>query len=149
MIRFAALAAACAMAGAALAEPATLSECDGFTASARNLMMPPSESIRQFANGAVRLYWLDTTEPACCSSHLMVIQPAPNDPYEMCTLVSASENLGFGGMDLSGAAANYEPTVGLTVSIPVNVWEGDGPDPATLYVVINQGAGTVTTEVVQ
>ena len=149
MIRFAAVAAVFALASAATAEPAALSECDGYTASARNLMMPPSESIRQFANGAVRLYWLDTTEPACCSSHLMVIQPAPNDPYEMCTLVSASENLGFGGMNLAEAEANYEPTVGLTVSIPVNIWEGDGPDPAMLYVVINQGAGTVMTEVVQ
>ena len=132
-----------------MAEPATVGPCEGYAANASNLMMPPAEGIRQFADGAVRLYWLDTVEPACCSSHLMVIQPAVDAPYEMCSLVSASDNFGFGGMDLAGAVANYDPTVGLTVSIPVNIWEGDGPDPATLYVVINQGAGTVTTEVVQ
>lgn len=148
MIRSAAL-AAIALASTAMAEPATVGPCEGFAANASNLMMPPSESIRQFADGAVRLYWLDTVEPACCASYLMVIQPAVDEPYEMCSLVSASGDLGFGGMDLAGAVANYDPTVGLTISIAVNLWDGEGPDPATLYTVVNQGAGTVTAEVVQ
>lgn len=146
--RLGSAALACLLGAAANADPIAIGPCEGHAADAQNLMMPPEESVRQFANGDVRLYWLDTVEPACCSSHLMVIQPAPGEPFEQCRLVSMGAGMGFGGFDLRGAKAFYDPAEGLTVQIPTGIWEGDGPEPGMLNVLINQATGSLSGEVV-
>ncbi|MFZ5964113.1 hypothetical protein ACOXXX_14270 [Thalassococcus sp. BH17M4-6] len=125
------------------APAAIVRDCNRFEARADNLMMPPAESIRTFANGDIRLMWLDTTEPACCSSHLMVTLPSPEDPGLICALVSRDDALGFGGLDLPGAVASYDPARGLQVKVPANLWTGDAIAPLDLTVTINQQTGVV------
>jgi hypothetical protein len=123
---------------------AIVRDCDTGEARADNLMMPPAQSIRTFANGAVRLMWLDTIEPACCSSHLMVTLPAPEELGLVCVLISRGEWMGYGGFDLPRAQATYDPATGLTVQVPANIWNGEEMPPVWLTLTVNQGAGTVT-----
>ena len=113
---------------------------------AQNLWMPAAEGIRLYANGAVRLFWLDTGEPACCSSHLMVALPDPDQPGQICRVLSMPGGAGFRGLDLAGAKAKYDPGFGLLVGVAVNVWDGDGPGRAYLMVLINQASGTIAAE---
>jgi hypothetical protein len=134
----------------ALAQPlaaASLRDCDTPTASAANLWFPGEDGLRSFANGAIRMLWLDTNEPACCSSHLMVVMAHPTEMGQSCWLVSADGgNLGFGGFDLRGATASYDPSRGLTVAVPANIWQGDGPAPSLLVLTLNQATLSLAVE---
>lgn len=138
------------LAGAAGAAPIATIPCDEtYISSAENLMMPPSESIRTYAEGAVRLMWLDVMEPACCSSYLMVVQPNPEGIGEICRIVTPSGDAGFGGIDLPGTEGFYDAETGLTLQIPVNFWEGSGGELGILYLTINQATGGLVGEEVQ
>ena len=57
----------------------------------------------------------------------------------MCTMVSVSEGIGFSGMDIGPAAASYDPARGLTVTLPVGVYNAAtaGFDQGNLSVTIN------------
>ena len=81
----------------------------------------------------IRLVVLDTIEPAAGAFHLAILHP-PRDELgsPMCSQVSASEGMGFGGMDIGPATASYDPARGLTVSLPVSVYD---PDAAEFYSV--------------
>ena len=117
--------------------------------SAANLVMPPEDSVRPFANGAVRLFWLDVAEPACCASYLMVVQPAPEDYGEICRIIGPSGSAGFGGIDLPGTEAFYDADTGLTLQIPVSYWEETVTGFGTLYLTVDQAEGTVFGEEVK
>ena len=145
MIRSVALASVFALAGqGALAD--VTRDCGTFEANARNLVLPPEIGIRTFAEGAIRMFYLDTGgEPACCSSHLMVVLPSPEDPGDICTLISNERNFGYGGLDLAGAVASYDAATGLSVDVPVRVFDGADFVDETLTVTINQQSGVVAT----
>lgn len=130
-----------------IAGAASVAGCDRPLASAANVMSFDAAGHRSFANGAIRLIWLDTTEPACCSSHLMVQMFHATEMGQSCWIVSADDGeLGFGGFDLPGARATYDPARGLTVAIPANVFGGDGPVPALLTLTLDQGAQTIAVD---
>lgn len=118
-------------------------DCDRFEANARNLMMPPDVAVRSFANGDVRAIWLDTIEPACCSSHLMVTYWMPELSTEFCALVSGDGGLGFSGLDMSNLQAQYDPATGLTLSLLAGRYDGMGSVMSQLSVTINRATGTV------
>jgi hypothetical protein len=107
---------------------------------------PWEANTRLFANGEIRLVVLDTVEPAAGAFHLVILHP-PRDTLgiPMCSMVSAAEGLGFGGMDLRPAEAAYDPARGLTVALPVSVYDPDSADffDRTLSVTINQASGQV------
>ena len=84
-----------------IALPATAQEvrdCETWEANARNLMMPPEVAVRSFANGEVRAIGLDTSEPACCSAHLMVDYFVATEPFPLCALISGPNGGGFSGL---------------------------------------------------
>ncbi|SHJ47889.1 hypothetical protein SAMN04488012_11031 [Palleronia salina] len=125
-----------------------LRDCDTFEANARNLVFPVDANTRSFANGAVRFITLDTGgEPACCSAHLMVLLPDPEEPFDICRLISHRDSLGFTGLSLDRADAGYDPARGLRVAIPGVVQDGSGPRPLTLGVGVNQQTGVVTADI--
>jgi len=138
------LALAAALLAAAPAAAQTIRGCDSFETSARNLIDPLSDTVRDYANGAIRVIGLDTAEPACCSYHVMVIHPLPDEPYPGCTLVSWRENLGFGGLRMGATTARYDPAIGLVVSIPASAHAEDGgARGVSLDLTVNQALGTV------
>ncbi|NVK14538.1 MAG: hypothetical protein HWE35_10185 [Rhodobacteraceae bacterium] len=134
------------MAMAQSARPASVPCHQSPVAGAQNIWMPVEEGIRLYSDGEVRLFWLDTEEPACCSSHLMVVMPNPDMPGQICRVFSMPNGEGFRGLDLAGAEANYDPNHGLLVGTAVNTWQGDGPGLAFLMVLINQGEGTIEAQ---
>lgn len=143
---------------AALAAPAAaqvVTDCK-WIGAAQNILEPWEVHSRTYANGAIRVAVADTGgEPACCSSHLMVLSPSSDgrhDPvWRQCRIVSASEGLGFYSVDVPGIAASYDPARGLLLSVPVGHWHegiegGMPPIVERMEVRINQATGSVTVE---
>ncbi|MFP7569760.1 hypothetical protein [Marivita sp. S2033] len=128
------------------ATPQVVRSCDTFEANARNLMFPVEQNTRSFANGDIRLIALDTGgEPVCCSAHLMVLFPAPEDPGGLCALISNDGSLGWAGILLEKATALYDPAIGLTVSVPVIEYiDGIQDTRLSIAVNVNQQSGVVT-----
>lgn len=148
----AALSGWAALSGSALAQvayPVSVPCHQSPVAGAQNIRMPMDEGVRLYANGNVRLIWLDTEEPACCSSHLMVAMAKPDEPGQVCRVFSMPGGEGFRGMDLAGAEASYDPKRGLLVGTAVNTWRGDGAGLAFLMVLINQGKGTIDAQLMK
>lgn len=142
----------------ALSTPAAaqiVTECE-WIGAAQNILEPWEVHSRTYANGAIRVAVADTGgEPACCSSHLMVLSPSGDgreDPvWRQCRIVSASEGLGFYAIDIPGIIASYDPARGLLLSVPVAHWhdgvnDGRPPIPERMEVRINQANGSVTVE---
>lgn len=107
---------------------------------------PWEANTKLFANGEIRLVVLDTVEPAAAAFHLVILHP-PRDELGLpvCSMVSAAEGYGFGGMDLGPAEAGYDPARGLTVTLPIRAYDPDSADflDRTLSVTINQASGQV------
>ncbi len=124
----------------------SLRDCNTFEANARNIYGPYAETIRDYANGAIRVIALDTAEPACCSYHVMVNHPAGDDPYQICTLISRDDQMGFSALFMDRVEASYDPATGLTVTLPTGRWDEAAGimHEEMLAFTVNQAAGTVT-----
>lgn len=129
------------------AAAASLRDCDTFEASAQNLVFPVENSTRSFANGAIRVIGLDTGgEPACCSTHVMVLLAARNEPGQTCVLISREGTMGWLDADIAGAGANYDPATGLHIRVPVQVYDGSGSVPDRLVITVNQATGRIVAQ---
>lgn len=122
----------------------SLRDCDTFEANARNTYGPYEETIREFANGAIRVIALDAVEPASGSFHVMVTYPHPEDPWQQCALISNQDNIGFGWLNMAETDASYDPATGLTVTVPVENVSGVASWDQLLTITVNQATGTVT-----
>ncbi|PIV74954.1 MAG: hypothetical protein COW55_07380 [Rhodobacteraceae bacterium CG17_big_fil_post_rev_8_21_14_2_50_65_11] len=124
----------------------TLRGCDTFEANARNTYPPYEQTIRGYANGAIRVIALDTGEPACCSFHVMVTHPSQDGLYADCTLISAGGSLGFGALFVDRIGAVYDAATGLTVTLPVGHWDAAAGvmREVPLGFTVNQATGTVS-----
>ena len=124
-------------------------ECSA-TASATNLVAPIDRATRIFANGAVRFFHVDVEEPVCCSSRIVVGAPSgdgSDDPiFTMCREIVQTDGYGFQDVDLPSAQARYDPVIGLTVDVPVRLYDDGGPGiRRTVRILVNQSTGTIET----
>ena len=122
----------------------SLRDCDTFEANARNTYGPYAETIREYANGAIRVIALDVGEPASGSFHVMVTYPHPEDPWQHCALISNQDNIGFGWLNMADVEASYDPAIGLSVTIPIETVSGVASWDQLLTITVNQATGTVT-----
>ncbi|MFV1878312.1 hypothetical protein [Nioella sp.] len=122
----------------------SMRDCDTFEANARNTYGPYEETIREFANGAIRVMALDVGEPAGGSFHVMVTYPHPEDPWQNCALISSEANIGFGRLNMAEVEASYDPEIGLSVTIPIEAVSGVASWDQILTITVNQATGTVT-----
>lgn len=122
----------------------SLRDCDTFEANARNTYGPYAETIREYANGAIRVIALDVGEPASASFHVMVTYPHPQEPWPQCALISSDGNLGFGRLNTADIEASYDPAIGLSVSIPIETVSGVASWDQILTITVNQATGVVT-----
>lgn len=128
------LATACFALGAlALATPAaapTVRACDGITENAQNIVEPWAANSWAYYGGRVRVAVLDTGgEPACCSSHLLVMFEDPTEQGGLvCRLVGYRGTSGFAGIDPRSVRASYDARRGLLVSFGYTAFppRGDG-----------------------
>ncbi|EEW24857.1 conserved hypothetical protein [Rhodobacter ferrooxidans] len=121
--------------------------CDDWRASAQGIVEPWEANSRAFAKGEIRLAAVDAIEPGAGSMHLLVLSP----PYDelgarQCKLVTYTESLGYSGIDLAAAKASYDPAQGLTVVMPVQLYDDAtaGFAPYVLSVSINQATGGIS-----
>lgn len=129
---------------------ASIAQCAG-PDSVQNVMEPWSDATRTFANGAIRIIHLDTGgEPVCCSSHLAILAPNPEDElgFRQCKLLSdGAEFMGFQFIDLKGIRSSYNAAKGLLLSVPVERYvDGIKSNKAVIKVRINQATGAITLE---
>lgn len=141
---------------AAMAVPAVaqsgIHECS-WVSQARNIVEPWAEHTRTFANGKIRIAHLDTGgEPVCCSSHLLIIAPDPNDEqgYNQCRVLSGGAEdpgQGFLWIRFEQISASYDPARGLLLSVPVRRYvDGLNDTEGLVEVRINQATGAITIE---
>ncbi|MCB6177664.1 hypothetical protein LHP98_05920 [Rhodobacter sp. Har01] len=135
---------------AAAAQAVTVADCGDHRSDVRAIAEPWEANTRTFAKGDIRVVVIDTIEPGAGAFHLLVLHP-PFDEMggPQCHVVSVNDYFGFAGMDLGPAGAAYDPARGLTVTLPVSLWNEDGGDfaDALLSVTINQASGAVTASV--
>jgi len=121
--------------------------CDGWQASAQNIVEPWDQNTRLFGNGAIRIALLDTVEPAAGAFYLLVLTP----PYDelgsrTCALIAEDGgSQGFAGIDFAAAHASYNPAIGLTIAMPVQRFQPatGGFEAQQLAVTINQATGSI------
>ena len=132
----------------AAAEPA-ISNCGG-PARVDAIVEPWSDATRTFANGKIRIIALDTAEPACCSFHLAIIAPDPENELglrQCVALNDGSEWTGFQFVDVKGTQSSYDPGRGLLLSVPVERYiDGTRSSKFVVDVRINQATGAITIE---
>lgn len=138
-----------------MAHAQVVTEC-GWIGAPANIMEPWDVNSRTFANGNIRVAWVDTGgEPVCCSSHLMVLSPSGNGSdgpvYRQCRVVSAQPGQGFYSVNIPGIVASYDPSRGLLLSVEVGHWHqgmetGAPPILDRMDIRINQATGSVTYE---
>lgn len=133
----------------AAAAPATVAPCDE-RASVENLVEPWADHSATYAEGAIRIALIDTSEPAAAPVHLAIIAPPLNElGLRRCSLVSLAPGSGFYDLDFAARRADYDPGRGLTLTFPAETFDPDtgGGKPATLTVTINQSSGQIATNI--
>ena len=124
-------------------------ECD-WRSSARNLVEPWEDNTQTYSNGAVRLALLDLGEPAVAAMYVLVISP----PYDelgtpQCRVIGWVDGLGFGAVYLKELRADYDPSRGLTFTIPAMLVLEDGfSNPVEVIATLNQATGDISTELI-
>ena len=138
---------ACASPAAAV----TVRACDGITDQAMNIVEPWSANSWAFYQGKVRVAVLDTGgEPACCSSHLLVMFPDDQSPGGglVCRIVSDNGSNGFAEIDARSVRGAYDPRRGLQVSFGYSYFPrgGEATRRGVAKVRINLARKTVAVE---
>lgn len=107
-------------------------------------------NTKSFGNGAIRIAWVSTEEPAAAPDHVLVFIYDKEAGYS-CTAISRdSEGNGFGSVDMTTLKSiSYDAKLGLLLSIQVAQpdFSGDGKRVMeTLKFRVNQATGKVTLE---
>ncbi len=139
---------------AAPAMAQSVGDC-GDTVTARNLAEPWEANSATYAGGDIRVAVIDTLEPAAAAVHLMVLSPPRNEVGDrQCRLISFEQaeggvGIGFFDIDFAKRSAEYDPSRGLTLTVPVEAFDVDtgGGKPHQMKVTINQSSGEVTAMV--
>ncbi len=134
----------------AMAADMSVRGCD-YVSDMRNIVEPWSEYSRTFYNGQVRVALADTVEPACCSFHLVILMPDPESELgdRKCVAIGSGDGNGFSGFDFDRLKANYDPAVGLILSVPHRRYDHNTGASGSLRfgrVILNLSTGTVRAD---
>jgi len=102
--------------------------------------------IRSFANGRVRLFQLDTEEPAVYPGGVAIVTTAaPNENEGGLPAVFCHAAHGYTGIDVEAATADYDPATGLDLNIPVVMQNENGMSNSnyTVRLRINTRDGSI------
>ncbi|RZA09082.1 MAG: hypothetical protein EOP11_02850 [Proteobacteria bacterium] len=102
------------------AQAAAVHSCEGLD-SVGNLV----GNVRSYAQGAIRVAYVSTEEPAAAPDHILVFV-ADNEMGQTCYAVSASKDgMGFAGVEMPAIKSDYDAAKGLLVTIPVSKYDPD------------------------
>ena len=142
-------AAAALLAAAIPVTAAEVRECD-FAASLQTLVEPWEKNIRSYYNGQVRVARVDTGgEPACCSTHLLIMIPSKDEPAEgrVCKVVGDKGTTGYQDIAIDKIKTSYDAKRGLLISFPFKRYiDGVKFTPGVGRVRVNLQAATVKVE---
>lgn len=129
-----------------LAAPATAQQvipCD-WIARADAIVEPWEDHTATFANGKVRLALMDVIEPAAGAYHILILSP-PHDELggRQCRTLGMTSSIGFSGIDWDSLDAGYDPAVGLTFEVHVEVYNGEYSERRNLTFTLNQATGAI------
>lgn len=97
---------------------------------------------RRFYKDEVMFLLIDTIEPAAAAYGVAVVYPDPENGMPVCQAA-----IGYSGVDLMAAKSTYDPSEGLTVTIPTKAYD---PDTATsvpgdaLVIKVNLATGLIS-----
>lgn len=137
------------MLGATAATAQSIGDCD-WRASAQALAEPWEENTRTFSNGKTRLALLDTVEPAAGAFHLLILSPPLNELGErQCRVISYDGTVGFSNIEFSALEADYDPSKGLSFTLPVQFYHGGIADftYGWMFLTLNQATGQIDASV--
>ena len=129
---------------------ASIETCEG-PSSVANVTYPWNEATRTFANEKIRIVTVDTGgEPVCCSAHLVILAPDPNNELGdwQCKILSdGGQWTGFQFVDIKGVKSSYNASKGLLLRVPVERYiDGIKSNKAIIDVRINQATGSIVIE---
>jgi hypothetical protein len=122
------------------ANAASVHDC-GYLDSIGNLMEP----YKTFANGAIRVAYVSTEEPAAAPDHVLVFIYGP-EMSVTCRAISQDDELGFSSVNMKSIKTKYSSTKGLLVTLTAYTWDGQVSTPQTLKIRVNQATQNVTLE---
>jgi hypothetical protein len=80
-------------------------------------------NVRSYAQGAIRVAYVSTEEPAAAPDHLLIFV-ADQEMGSSCYAVSANaEGHGFSYVDMTGLSSSYDSNKGLLLSVPVSSYD--------------------------
>ncbi|MCF3973050.1 hypothetical protein [Paracoccus salsus] len=110
------------------------------------IVEPWEDNTASYANGAVRIALIDLIEPAAAAYQLAILHP-PRDEMgaRQCHLVATAAHIGFAEIRFAERTASYDPATGLTISMPIRMETGEGPQAgwALVAIRIDQQTGEV------
>jgi hypothetical protein len=117
--------------------------CDEAGIGLTSLVTPVGDNSRQFYNGQVSVYLVDTIEPACCSAGVAIVLPDAESELgdSKCFAVLYQSTI-----DLKAARANYSPANGLLIEMPAKEQDDAGNQiskPLKLRVNLKSSAATL------
>lgn len=98
------------------AQAASIGTCEGLD-SIGNLI----GQTKSFANGAVKVAYVSTEEPAAAPDHLLIFVYG-EEMSITCASVDAWEGAGFASLDMSKMTSSYDANKGLLISFPARIW---------------------------
>jgi len=111
---------------------------------------------KSFSQGKVKIAHIDTDgEPVCCSSHLLVIIPAPelgSQCFALSQKAASKEDetaLGFANIGFDKITTAYDAARGLLLTVPYTLYDSEGGKgkPGSARVRIDlRGDGSVKIE---
>ncbi len=122
------------------ANAASVHDC-GYLDSIGNMM----ESYRTYANGAIRLAYVSTEEPAAASDHVLVFIYGPEMSIT-CRAISQDDELGFSSINMKSIKTKYSSSKGLLISLNAFSWNGQVRTLQPLKIRVNQATQDVTLE---
>lgn len=147
---------ACVLAGLLAAQPGGAAApvfCDGGPVSEADIATAVSYG-RTFAEGAVTLFQVFPDGNLPNGVLLGVLSPMRGDLagsglYEACTLIySSRDEISYvNWVDIDGADATYDPTLGLQINVPVRHYVGMGEmADGDLQILVDQDAGSLAVD---
>lgn len=144
------------LAGMLVGQPIWAAEpvfCDGGPISAADIETAVSFG-RTFAEGAVTIFQVFPDANLPNGVLLGVLSPMRGDLagtglFEACTLVySSRDEMSYvNWVDIDGADATYDPTLGLQISVPVRHYIGNGEmADGAIQIVVDQNAGRLLVD---
>ena len=117
-----------------------LSDCD-WRATTSYIAEPWHENSVSFGNGSTRVALIDTVEPAASAYGLLILSPPYSEMGErQCRVLH-----GFSAISMEGLSSDYDPSIGLQLTMTGQVYLEDEGQFASAQVdlVINQGTGEI------